>query len=334
MKKFVRSLAILCLAVSAMAAHAQFNFSVSSPAENGYIGLDTVIKFLVTDAVEDVTIKVTADGPAGSTINEQTFTPNSDNEILSTMHIFFNEASEEGPYTLTIEAFDSTFNAPTIVRHVTLDVIKPRILDSNPLSGGAVKGPIVPIVVRVEEANLKEWKVKIDNADIPNNTGSTLDGNNAFQVDWNVGANPGDANHTISISVKDQAGNTATRNISIRIDRVAPSIAISFPRSDTNIRPNSDFSVIVDFNDPSNGLIDVTGVDVIIRKLDGTYLYRVPRVKFQQTGSGAFRWTGHVRKKAVNLPSQFKIVVSAVDRAGNVAVDQEVTINTGRSRKR
>ena len=330
----MRFVMLAVLSMLAIAAQAQFTFSVTAPPEGGFIGLQTDVKFLITNANEEVTVRVTAEGPEGETVTERTFEPDRDDEILDKVTLNFNSSSPEGPYTLTIEAFDSQHTATPIVRNVTLDARAPRILESNPLSGGAVKGPIIPITVKLEEANIKLWKVQIDDTDIPNNSGSTLDGNNSFQVDWNVGATPGDGNHTIEITVEDKGGNKATRNISIRVDQTPPSISIAFPRSDSPIRANSDFSVIVDITDPNAGLIDVTGLDVIIRRMDGTFLYRVPRIKFNPTGQGAYRWTGRVRRRSVSLPSEFKIVVAGVDRAGNLAVSQEVVINTNRGRGR
>ena len=334
MNRMMRFLLCAALTLAALAAHAQFTFSVTAPADGTFIGLTTDVKFLITNANEEVTVRVTADGPTGQIVNEEIFTPDRDDEILDKIVLNFNESTPEGEYVLTIEAFDSLHTATPVTRTVTLDARKPRILDSNPVSGGAVKGPVVPITVRVEEANLKQWKVTIDDTDIPNNTGTTLDGNNSFQVDWNVENSSAEGNHTIAIEIVDKGNNKATRNISVRVDRTAPSISIAFPRSDSQIRANSDFSVIVDIFDSNNGLVDVTGMDIIIRKMDGTYLYRVPRIKFTPTGQGAYRWTGRVRKRSISLPSEFKIVAAGVDRAGNLAVVQEVVINTNRGRGR
>ena len=74
-----------------------------------------------------------------------------------------------------------------------------------------------------------------------------------------------------------------------------------------------------------NGTVDVTGIDVIARKLDGTYIGRVARESYRVSTGVTMRWSGRLRYKK-SLPSQFKIVVSAVDRAGNTAVTQEVTV--------
>lgn len=335
MLRLMRFFAGIGIALMAVAANAQFTLQVTSPLEGAFLGFNNQVKFLIQNATEETTVRVTATGPTGgSTVIEQKFTPNQDNKIDGSITLNFNESSPSGAYTVTVRAFDSSFTAPDVVRNVTVDVTRPKILEFNPIQNGSVKGPIAAINVKVLEVNLKEWRVKVDGNDIPNNTGDTLDGNNSFQVNWDVTGFPTDGNHTIEISVKDEADNITTQNVSVRLDRLAPSINIVFPRTDSQIRPNSDFTVLVDVTDPNGGLVDVAGMDVIIRKLDGTFLYRIPRVSFTQAGSGTFRWTGRVRRKSVKLPGAFKITVAGIDRAGNPAVSQEVTIDTNRGRGR
>jgi len=325
MRFFLVAGVILCAVVAQAVG---FTLSVTSPTEGGFLGFSNQVKFLITNASEETTVRVTATGPAGPTVIEKKFTPDSDNKINDSIALNFNESSPSGAYTILVEAFDSSFTATPITRNVTVDVLKPKILEFNPISSSAVKGPSVPINVKVSEANLKEWRIKIDGNDIPNNTGTTLDTNGSFQVNWNVTGFLTDGNHTINISVKDKSENETTQSVTVRLDRLPPSISISFPRSDSRIRPNSDFSVLVDITDPNAGSVDLTGVDVIIRSTTNTYIYRVPRISFQSTGQGSFRWSGRVLKKTIKLPSTFKIVVTAVDRAGNIAVSQSITVNT------
>jgi len=324
----MRLLLVIVSVLWAVIAQADFTLQVNSPTEGGFLGFTNQVSFLITNATEQTTVRVTANGPAGPTVITQKFTPDADNKITASIQLNFNESSPNGAYTITVEAFDSTFSATPVVRHVTVDVLKPKILEFNPINNSAVKGPTVPIDVKISEANLKEWRVKVDGNDIPNNTGTTVNPDGTFHVDWNVSGFLTDGNHTLVVSVTDLSENETDQTITVRVDRLPPSISISFPRSDSQVRPNSDFSVIVNITDPNGGTVDVTGVDVIIKYTSGLYLYRVPRVSYQATGSGAFQWTGRVLKKSIKLPRSFKIVVTAVDRAGNVAVNQEVTVNT------
>jgi hypothetical protein len=83
---------------------------------------------------------------------------------------------------------------------------------------------------------------------------------------------------------------------------------------------------LVDFVDASSSSIDVTGMDVLFQRLDGTYIGRVARISVAASAANAQRFTGRILWKDGLLPSKFKIVASAVDRAGNVAVPQEVIV--------
>jgi hypothetical protein len=83
--------------------------------------------------------------------------------------------------------------------------------------------------------------------------------------------------------------------------------------------------VVVNILDQFSGSVHFTGIDVILTDLSGTVLGRVPRRGAMNFGT-TLTWTGRIRTS--KLPEKFKIVVTATDRAGNVAVVQEVTIST------
>ena len=92
-------------------------------------------------------------------------------------------------------------------------------------------------------------------------------------------------------------------------------------------------AVIVDVLDQFSDSIHRTGIDVELRRLDDTYLGRVSRRSINQNGTTT-TWIGRIRR-ARNMPSEFKLVVSVVDKAGNIGVVQEVIIRTtGRDRGR
>ncbi len=110
------------------------------------------------------------------------------------------------------------------------------------------------------------------------------------------------------------------------LDRAAPVTTIAYPRSDTNVQRGTTVSVVVDVRDANSVSVDQTGVDVIARKLDGTYICRVARVSVKSSGSDTIRWTGRIRYIAGQLPSQFKLEATSVDKAGNVATKQVVTV--------
>jgi hypothetical protein len=184
-----------------------------------------------------------------------------------------------------------------------------------------VKG-VVRIRATLKETNIKSWEVQVNNQSIPNNTGSTND----IAVDWNTTSIPSDGSNSITVTAKDQAGNQATKTISVTLDRVKPIVTIAYPRANSTIRRGATIPVLVDFVDASSSSIDVTGMDVLFQRLDGTYIGRVARISVAASAANAQRFTGRILWKDGLLPSKFKIVASAVDRAGNVAVPQEVIV--------
>jgi hypothetical protein len=65
-------------------------------------------------------------------------------------------------------------------------------------------------------------------------------------------------------------------------------------------------------------------VDVTLVGMDNRFLARVSRRSIRTDGNRIV-WTGRVQSK-FRLPGQFKLVVTAVDKAGNAAVRQEVVL--------
>jgi hypothetical protein len=321
LRVFLGSVALL----SAVIASAQ-TFTVTSPTEGAFIGTNNQLKFIIHGATLETTVHATVVGPSGTTNIEQRFSPNASGEIDSSLPLNFNPSSPEGAYTITVSASQPGFTYPDVVIHVTLDVTKPKILEFNPINNSFVKGPSVPINVKVSEANIKEWKVQVNGQDIPNNSGTTLDSNGSFSVVWDTTGILTDGAQSISITVKDKADNVSTQTANVTIDRVKPSITIQYPRSDSRIRPGSTISIVVDVQDASTSSVDVTGVDVVLRTTTNVFIARVPRMSFQGTGGNTMRWTGRVRGNSIRLPNQFKVVVTAVDKAGNVAVSQSTTV--------
>lgn len=304
--------------------------TVTSPTENAFLGTSNTLHFNVTDAFLEVTVSVDVTGPGGTTHLEKRVQPDPTNHNASdTIPINFSQSSPEGAYTITVTATEPGNTYNTVVIHVTVDVTKPKFFDFNPTPNAFVKGPTVPIVVKVIDANFKEYRVQVDNQDIPNNTGTTLDANNNFTVTWTLPTNAGsEGAHNITVTVKDQAQNESTQTLTVTIDRIQPTSTIVFPRSDTNVRPHSTVSVVVDVRDQSGSSVDVTGVDVVLRDINNNFLMRVPRTSFQAVSSNTVRWSGRIRSD-ITLPHQFKVVATSVDKAGNVGVTQTTTVHVG-----
>ena len=297
------------------------NLTVKSPSDGQFLGLSNNIKFQITGGVKVVLVKATVTGPTGTIVVSDNFTPDGKGEVNDQLPLNFNENTAEGDYTIKVEAIEpNNTYMPTTV-NVKVDTVKPKFLSFVPSNNSYVKG-LVKIRAKLKETNPKIWEVKVDSNPIPNNTGSDLD----VTTDWDPTTLIDDGKHTISIQAKDQADNTQNQSISVTLDRSAPVTTISYPRSDTNVQRGTTVSVVVDVRDASSGSVDQTGIDVIARKLDGTYICRVARVSVKAAGSDTIRWTGRIRYVSGQLPSKFKLEATAVDKAGNVATKQVVTV--------
>lgn len=297
--------------------------TVTSPTNGAFLGANNFVKFQTTGSVLEVTITVNITGPGGTTIIEKKFTPDGDGKINDQIAVNFSQSSPEGAYTITVTATEPGNTYTPVVVNVNVDVTKPKFFDFNPVANSFVKGPNVPIVVKVVDANFKEYRVQVNSQDIPNNTGTTLDPQNSFLVNWNVNGILQDGEQSITITVKDQAGNEETKTLPVTIDRIAPTTTIQFPRADTKIRPRSTITVTIDVADPGSNSIAVTGVDVVLKDMNNNMIMRVPRTSFQNG-----RWMGRIQNNTP-LPNKFKIVATTTDRAGNVGVPQVTNVKIG-----
>lgn len=314
----------MTLAVISMAA----NLVVTSPTEGSYLGSSNTLKFNITGATVEVTVTatVTADNGSVTTFSDK-FTPDSDGKISGSMSLNFSESSFQGGYTIVVHAAEPGQTYSDVTVHATVDAVAPKFLDFNPVSGRYVGGA-VQIRATIKESNIKDWRVQVNGQDIPNNTGST----NTVSVDWATTGIQHDGSQSITIKARDLANNETTQTISVTLDRVPPVLTIAYPTSNTKLIPGTAITVLIDISDASSSSIDWTGMDVVAKRLDGTFIARISRVSFKSSGSTSNRWTGRIQYKAGLLPASFKIVATASDKAGNSATAQEVTVTIGRKR--
>lgn len=319
--RLVLVMATLCAAAFSMAG----TLTVQSPTDGSYVGQNNQLQFLVSGAKVKVTVTAVITGPSGSSTVSNTFTPDSDGNISNSLALNFSSSSPEGAYTITVSATEpgNTYASTTV--HVTLIVNAPEFLEVSPSNGAYVKG-VVKIRATIKSSNIKSWTVTVNNQSIPNNTGDTND----VAVDWDTTNVTKDGPQTITIDAKDQADNDASVTINVTLDRVPPVVTITYPLGSTRITNQATIPVLIDITDASSSSVDVTGVDVIVEKLDGTYITRVSRLTFAATGSNTIRWSGRILNQRSLIPTQFKIVATCVDRAGNSATPQQVTITQGR----
>jgi len=304
--------------------------TVTSPNNGDFLGRTNTVSFQLKQAVvkAKVTATVTRDAnPEEQIVVSKDFEPDNDGNVNGSLTLNFNPAAPEGDYTIvvTVSEPNNSYNQET--RRVIVDTVIPKFLEFNPINSTFVRGT-VPIRVKLQEPFIDEWRVQINNQDIPNNSGSS----ETFEVLWDANAVQFDGPQTINITTKDKARNEASQTISVTLDRISPVSTILAPNPGTEIRPRSNIPVVVNVRDQFDGAVDVHGIDVLLRDLEGRDLTRVARRT--ATASGAtLNWSGRIRWKT-NLPEQFKLVVLSRDRAGNVGVIQEIIIkNPGRGRR-
>ena len=287
----MRLVALLFAIICAVSATAQ-TLTVTSPLDNDYLGKNNSVSFNITGAVLQVTVKVVAtldSNPATKIEVQDDFTPDDEGKINSSLALNFGDGTPEGAWTLTVSATEPGNSYTNVVIPVTVDVNSPKFLDSSPLNNSYVKG-VVEINVELEEPNVEEWRVKLNGSDIPNNTGST----NLVSVLWDTAGITDDGDQTILITVKDLAGNTSSKSLKVTVDRIKPSITILAPTETTTIRPAQLIAFVVEVEDQFPDSVHDTGIDVVLKRLDDSFLARVPRQSITRFGN-TMQFTGRLR---------------------------------------
>lgn len=310
-------LAAICSALSVYAT----TFSVTSPTAGKFLGSTNTLSFNGTGANVQVTVQALITGPGGSTTVSTTVNPAVNGDFSGTLPLNFSQSVAQGDYTIVVTPTEPGNTYTPVNLNVKVDTKTPKLLEFSPAQNSFSKG-VIPILFKILENNMKEWRVTVGGADIPNNTGTT---ETTLSVSYDSSTLDNDGSQNISLSAKDQADNNLTFSIPLTIDRKAPSAVIQFPQSTSPIRPRSDVNVIVDLTDQFAGAVDLTGVDVVVQKTDGAFITRVSRLSWKDIGNNTWRWSGRIRYSS-KLPSTYKIVVSSLDKAGNVATRQEVTV--------
>ena len=317
----LRSVFALIAAFAAMLVCAG-TLTVTSPSEDGFLGRTNRIAFNVSGASVQVKVSVVATALATnvSTTLVTTVTPDDKGVATGSISLDFNENATPGAYKLTISA-EETGNsyAPTEL-DVTVDVVSPLFVQLSPVTNGFTRGAI-KVRATLEEDNLDRWTVKVGSQVIA--TGETK----TIVADYDASNLAADGVQSVSISATDRAGNTATKNLSLTLDRAKPVVVITFPSDGSKVR--GDLNVIVDVTDASAASVDRTGIDVFVKRTDGVYVARVTLVSLRATSGTTQRWIGRVRSRKGLFPSKYIVTASAIDRAGNASGTQQVTLRRG-----
>ncbi len=299
--------------------------TVTSPIDGSYIGSTNELSFNITGASIQVTVQAVITYPTGATSTEsQTFTPNNQGEITGQLPLNFNSGDPQGQYTITVSATEPNNSYSPTTLTVTVLPNPPIFTSYSPTSGAFVKG-VVHIRAALNEAYMKQWIVQVNGQNIPNNSGAGT----SISVDWDTSGVLGDGQQTLTIKATDLAGNTATKTITLTLERVPPVLSFVSPSNGAKIVPGTDVSVTVDIQGEFAGAVDRTGVDVVAQKPDGTFIARVALQVFTNVSGATSRWIGRIKYKPGLLPSAFKLVATGVDRAGNAGTSQTISVTVG-----
>ncbi len=304
--------------------------TVSSPIKGDYLGKSNKVQFAIDAASFKVHVKAVATyGNTSQKITvEDDFTPNSNHQINDSLSLNFGETAPQGSWTIVVTPteFDNdgnpiNFTPASVSIQVFVDVKAPAFYTINPLDGSYVKGQ-VDVNATLNELNVDKWKVQINGADIPNNQGS----GKTVDAIWDTSTIAKDGQQSVSIKVDDKAKNSTTKTFNLTVDRISPSSKFLAPGT-APLPPHTDIVVQVNVTDQFPDSVDVTGIDVIAKTLDNKYITRVSRRALNNSGN-TLNWAGRLRWTS-KLPSQFKIVVTSIDKAGNVAKVQETKVKIG-----
>lgn len=299
--------------------------TVTSPTNGAYIGASSQLNFNITGASLQVTVTVLVTYPGGATTTEsQNFNPNPQGQISGQLPLAFNSGDPQGQYGISVTATEPNNSYTPTDLTITVLPNGPMFNSYSPATGSFVNST-VHIRASINDAYLKQWQVQVNGQSIPNNTGTS----NSVAVDWNTAGVPTDGVETVTITATDLANNTTTQTATLTLQRVPPVLTIVSPVSGAKIVSGSEVDVLLNVQGEFAGSIDRTGIDVIAKTASGTYIARVSVASFTATQGNAYQWTGRIRYRTGLLPPSFNIVATAVDKAGNRATPQTVTVTVG-----
>jgi hypothetical protein len=306
--------------------------SLTSPLDGDFVGRSTTFQLRATNITQQVraiiTISKNPSGNPSTTLPEVRIDPDGQGNGSGSAVWSPGTGFPEGLYDVVITATHGGSPLPPINLQLNLDTVPPKFTDFAPANNSFVSGNPVTISALIQETNMDTWRVRVNDEDIPNNTGS----GNSVLVIWDPSSIEQDGQQTIKITARDLAGNEETKEIVVRLDRVSPEVSVLFPRPNQGVIPNGLLGVSFDVIDSSSNSVDVGSIIVELRTMANVFIKRVGRVSYSERNDTTARWTGLVN---VTLPpglTEFKLVITAVDKAGNVATVQEVPLTIGRGR--
>lgn len=329
--------AIACFFVGVSAGSAG-TITVTSPNNGDFLGQENTIRFNITGAIRSVRITARVERIDNNFVlntYEVRRDPDVDGKISGEIAANFEENTPDTDYRIVVNAFEEGAIYNEEVRTVKIDARKPEFLSVQPTDESFVRGDAngrVFIRVRLQESNMREWRVRVNNRDIPNNSGDTT----TFSVPWDVSGIRRDGRQLISITADDLASNNTTLDVFVTLDRIAPNVIVETPGNNSVVLPRTNIGVGIRVREQFERSMAASGLDVVVRTMDGRYIQHVGRrlTRYVTDDTTQLTWAGRIRYTPA-LPSRFKIVIAGVDRAGNAADVQEVVVQVaGRGRRR
>lgn len=322
-KTMALAVGLVVLATAALAG----TLTVTAPIDGAFVGSSTSITFRIAGGVVEVTVRarITSDKSGATTTLTTQVTPDENGDANGSMNWAPSTSFPEGEYTIVVTATEpgNTYEPTTI--NVTLDRLDPRLFEYSPVNNSFINGPI-NVTAEIDEPNIDEWRVTVNDADLPNNTGSEP----SVNVLWDPSNIELDGEQTVKINVKDLARNEATQSITVTLDRAAPVVSIAYPQVNQAIIPGSIVTVLILIQDISSSSVDPVSVVAEIQTLSGQVIRRVSRLSYEEVNATTARWVGRWRAVIKGGINEFRLVVRVVDRAGNVATTQTIPLHFGR----
>lgn len=318
----------LALAAAALATVADAGtLTVTAPTEGAFVGSSTNITFRIAGGVVEVTVRalITSTKTGASTTLTTQVTPDENGDANGTMNWAPSTSFPEGAYSIEVSATEPGNSYTPTTIHVTLDRLDPRLFEYSPVNNSFINGPI-NVTAEIDEPNIDIWRVTVNDSDLPNNTGSTT----SINVLWDPSNIELDGEQTVKINVKDLARNESTQSITVTLDRAAPVVTVTYPQVNQAIIPGSIVTVLILVQDISSSSVDPVSVVAEIQTMSGTVIRRVSRLSYDEVNPTTARWVGRWRAVIKGGVNEFKLVVKAVDRAGNVATTQTIPLHFGR----
>ncbi len=137
----------------------------------------------------------------------------------------------DGDHTVTAEATDDAGQTASDQISVTVDNTDdpPSVTITNPSDGETVSGTVTVTADASDDGSVSQVDFLVDGSSI----GTDSDGSDGWSVDWNT-ENYADGDHTVTAEATDDAGQTASDQISVTVDNTTSSSTMHVGDLDSN----------------------------------------------------------------------------------------------------